>query len=179
LGRVREGAQLALAKPIDSSHEAAGWQTYSPDAVKQALAQNRPAFVDFTAAWCLSCKVNEAVALDIASTKQAFAEKHVALFRGDWTHSDPQITETLRHYNRDGVPLYLLYSPKNPDSPKILPAVLTPEIVQNAVLGHEEVSTKPLVLWCVLALVLLALLVFVWASRTNSVRRAEALLQKR
>jgi thiol:disulfide interchange protein/DsbC/DsbD-like thiol-disulfide interchange protein len=133
-GAVAWGAQLALAKPIDSSHEAAanGWQTYSPDAVKQALAQNRPVFVDFTAAWCLSCKVNEAVALDIDSTKQAFTQKNVALFRGDWTHSDPQISDMLRSYNRDGVPLYLLYSPKNPDQPQVLPQVLTPGIVQDA-----------------------------------------------
>jgi thiol:disulfide interchange protein/DsbC/DsbD-like thiol-disulfide interchange protein len=129
------GAQLTHAKPAGTSPTpvaADGWQTYSPEAVKQALAQQRPVFVDFTAAWCLSCKVNERVALDIDSTKQAFAQKHVALFRGDWTHSDPQISKTLRDYNRDGVPLYLLYSPKNPDAPQVLPEVLTPGIVLDA-----------------------------------------------
>jgi thiol:disulfide interchange protein DsbD len=126
--------QLARATPMDNARTASadGWQNYSPDAVKQALAQNQPVFVDFTAAWCLSCKVNESVALDIDSTKQAFAQKNVALFRGDWTHSDPQISDILRSYNRDGVPLYLLYSPKNPGQPQVLPEVLTPGIVQAA-----------------------------------------------
>ena len=96
------------------------------------MAQGRPVFVDFTAAWCLSCKVNEAVALDTDAVKQAFARNNVALFRADWTHSDPTISNELRKYNRDGVPLYLLYSPKNKDTPQVLPEVLTPGIVLDA-----------------------------------------------
>jgi len=109
------------------------WQPWSQDAVDAALAQGRPVFVDFTAAWCLSCKVNEAVALGTDSVKQAFAQNKVALFRADWTHSDPEISKTLQKFNRDGVPLYLLYSPKNPDAPQVLPEVLTPGIVLDAV----------------------------------------------
>jgi thiol:disulfide interchange protein DsbD len=108
------------------------WQPWSQEAVDDALAKGQPVFVDFTAAWCLSCKVNEAVALGADAVKQAFAQKNVALFRADWTHSDPEISKALRQYNRDGVPLYLLYSPKNKDAPKILPAVLTPGIVLDA-----------------------------------------------
>jgi thiol:disulfide interchange protein DsbD len=92
-------------------------------------------FVDFTAAWCLSCKVNEIVALGTDSVKEAFVQKNVALFRADWTHSDPAISETLRRYHRDGVPLYLLYSPKNKDAPQVLSEVLTPGIVLEAVKG--------------------------------------------
>ena len=123
---VAEGVKLTHATAQD------GWQPWSPAAVQRALAQGRPAFVDFTAAWCLSCKVNERLALDVDSTKQLFAAKHVALFRGDWTHSDPQISETLRQFNRDGVPLYLVYSPKDPASPQVLPEVLTPGLVADA-----------------------------------------------
>ncbi len=89
-------------------------------------------FVDFTAAWCLSCKVNEAVALGTDAVKQGFAQNGVALFRADWTHSDPAISQTLQKFNRDGVPLYLLYSPKAKDTPQILPEVLTPGIVLDA-----------------------------------------------
>jgi thiol:disulfide interchange protein/DsbC/DsbD-like thiol-disulfide interchange protein len=126
-----EGARLTYDVPTSSATQD-GWQVYSPDAVQAALKQGRPAFVDFTAAWCLSCKVNEQVALDIDSTKKLFAQKHVALFRGDWTHSDPQITKTLREFNRDGVPLYLLYSPGNATTPQVLPEVLTPGIVADA-----------------------------------------------
>jgi thiol:disulfide interchange protein/DsbC/DsbD-like thiol-disulfide interchange protein len=130
---VAEGARLSYDVPgTSSSTTPSGWQAYSPDAVQAALKQGHPVFVDFTAAWCLSCKVNEQVALDIDSTKKAFAQKHVALFRGDWTHSDPEISKTLREFNRDGVPLYLLYSPRNPATPQVLPEVLTPGIVQDA-----------------------------------------------
>jgi thiol:disulfide interchange protein/DsbC/DsbD-like thiol-disulfide interchange protein len=130
---IHWGAGLAKNSSAPrGEREQAGWQSYSPEAVQRALAANQPVFVDFTAAWCLSCKVNEQVALDIDATKQAFAQKHVALFRGDWTHSDPEISKTLREYNRDGVPLYLLYSPKNPASPQVLPEVLTPGIVRQA-----------------------------------------------
>jgi thiol:disulfide interchange protein/DsbC/DsbD-like thiol-disulfide interchange protein len=130
---VAEGARLTHDLPDTTTSTASGgWQTYSPAAVQQALKTGHPAFVDFTAAWCLSCKVNEKVALDITSTKKLFAQKHVALFRGDWTHSDPQITKTLREFNRDGVPLYLVYAPGNPTAPQVLPEVLTPGIVQDA-----------------------------------------------
>jgi thiol:disulfide interchange protein len=109
-----------------------GWQPWTPAAVQAALTKGQPVFVDFTAAWCLSCKVNERLALDIDSTRKLFADKHVALFRGDWTHSDPQISDTLRQFNRDGVPLYLVYSPRNPNAPQVLPEVLTPGLVQDA-----------------------------------------------
>ena len=108
------------------------WQPWSPAAVDEALKQGRPVFVDFTAAWCLSCKVNEALALGTDSVKQAFAHKNVALFRADWTHADPAISETLRRFNRDGVPLYLVYSPKDKGAPQVLPEVLTPGIVLDA-----------------------------------------------
>jgi thiol:disulfide interchange protein DsbD len=108
------------------------WQPWSQDAVQKALAQGKPVFVDFTAAWCLSCKVNERVALDTDVVKNAFVDKGVMLFKADWTHADPAISEALRKYNRDGVPLYLLYSPKDPTRPQVLPEVLTPGIVTDA-----------------------------------------------
>jgi thiol:disulfide interchange protein DsbD len=130
---IGEGIKLTHDTPPAANASASdGWQPWSPAAVQQALAQGRPVFVDFTAAWCLSCKVNEQVALDVDSTRKLFSDKHVALFRGDWTHSDPQISETLRQFNRNGVPLYLVYSPRNPATPQVLPEVLTPGVVQDA-----------------------------------------------
>ena len=116
----------------DAYQKADGWQDWSPDAVQVALQKGQPVFVDFTAAWCLSCKVNERVALGTDAVKKVFADKDVALFRADWTHADPLISQTLRKFNRDGVPLYLLYSPKAPDAPQVLPEVLTPGIVLDA-----------------------------------------------
>ena len=101
-------------------------------AVERALKDGHPVFVDFTAAWCLSCKVNERVALGTEDVKNAFVNKGVWLFRADWTHADPAISKTLQQFNRDGVPLYLLYSPKSKDAPQVLPEVLTPGIVLDA-----------------------------------------------
>jgi thiol:disulfide interchange protein/DsbC/DsbD-like thiol-disulfide interchange protein len=118
----------------DRAFAAAGdWQPWSQDAVDAALAKGQPVFVDFTAAWCLSCKVNERVALGTDAVKNAFAQKNVALFQADWTHADPAISQTLQKFNRDGVPLYLLYSPKSPTVPQVLPEVLTPGIVLDAI----------------------------------------------
>ena len=104
-------------------------------------AKGQPVFVDFTAAWCLSCKVNERVALGHGCGEAGLhATKNVVLFRADWTHSDPAISKTLQQFNRDGVPLYLLYSPKSKDAPQVLPEVLTPGIVLDALnkLYEEE-----------------------------------------
>ncbi len=130
---LAEGARLTHDVPPSAATVQGGWQTvFARRRAAGAGKAGHPAFVDFTAAWCLSCKVNEQVALDIDSTKKFFAQKHVALFRGDWTHSDPQITKTLREFNRDGVPLYLVYAPGHPDAPQVLPEVLTPGIVQDA-----------------------------------------------
>jgi thiol:disulfide interchange protein DsbD len=140
-GALKLGLYLALA-PVEAStmtnsggQGSQGWQPWSQTAVDAALAQGRPVFVDFTAAWCLSCKVNEQVALETDAVRKAFADKKVALLKADWTHADPAISNTLRQYNRDGVPLYLLYSPKNKDAPQVLPEVLTPAIVLDA-LSH-------------------------------------------
>ncbi|HEV3273092.1 MAG TPA: thioredoxin family protein [Candidatus Methylacidiphilales bacterium] len=130
---------LAVLKPVpaisseNNALHSGSWQPWSQGAVDAALTKGQPVFVDFTAAWCLSCKVNEAVALGTGAVKQAFAEKNVALFRADWTHSDPDISKALQKFNRDGVPLYLLYSPKEKENPQVLPAVLTPGIVLEAV----------------------------------------------
>jgi thiol:disulfide interchange protein DsbD len=128
------GAGLAMMKPPTARETTSsdGWQPWTPAAVDAALAQGRPVFVDFTAAWCLSCKVNERVALETDAVRAAFAQKNVALFRADWTHADPDITATLQQYHRDGVPLYLYYTPAARDAPEILPAVLTPGIVLDA-----------------------------------------------
>jgi thiol:disulfide interchange protein DsbD len=107
------------------------WQSWSPAAVSQLQSEGRPVFVDFTASWCLSCQVNERVALDRPEVRQAFVSANVALLRADWTRHDPAITQALAALGRDSVPVYLLYAPGQ-SSPQVLPAVLTPGIVVNA-----------------------------------------------
>ncbi len=115
---------------VTSSHSDS-WETWSPDAVQKHIASGRPVFVDFTAGWCLSCQVNERVALDRPEVQEAFRQKHVALLRADWTRHDEAITEALTALGRDGVPAYVLYQPGQ-NSPQLLPQVLTPGIVLDA-----------------------------------------------
>jgi thiol:disulfide interchange protein DsbD len=107
------------------------WQPWSADAVQHALAAGQPVFVDFTASWCLSCQVNERVALDKPDVMQAFHAANVALFKADWTRQDPAITQALTELGRSGVPVYALYAPGQ-SSPTLLPQVLTPGIVIEA-----------------------------------------------
>ncbi len=107
------------------------WQPWSSDAVQHSLAAGRPVFVDFTASWCLSCQVNERVALDRPEVTQAFSAANVALFRADWTRQDPAITQALTELGRSGVPVYALYAPGQ-STPQLLPQVLTPGVVLDA-----------------------------------------------
>jgi thiol:disulfide interchange protein DsbD len=88
-------------------------------------------FVDFTANWCLSCQVNERVALSQPGVKQAFAAANVALLKADWTREDPAITAALAGLGRSAVPVYALYVPGD-TSPRLLPQVLSPGIVTDA-----------------------------------------------
>jgi thiol:disulfide interchange protein DsbD len=99
--------------------------------VSSSLASGQPVFVDFTANWCLSCQVNERVALDQPEVMQAFGLRDVALFKADWTRQDPAITQALAALGRSGVPVYALYLPGQ-ESPRLLPQVLTPGIVTDA-----------------------------------------------
>lgn len=120
------------------------WQPWSADAVQSALTAGRPVFVDFTASWCLSCQVNERIALDQPQVMQAFGEHNVALMRADWTRQDPAITKALTALGRSGVPVYALYAPGQA-APTLLPQVLTPGIVTEALAklpGAANVSPK-------------------------------------
>ena len=109
-----------------------GWQPWSAAAVARAQAAGRPVLVDFTAKWCLSCQVNERVALTQPEVIQSLADHHVALFKADWTRHDEAITQTLAALGRSGVPAYALYTPGQ-SQPELLPEVLTPAIVLDSV----------------------------------------------
>ena len=115
------------------------WQPYSEEIVRSLRAEGRPIFIDFTAAWCLSCQVNERVALRTDAVGAAFARGNVALLRADWTSRDDAITKVLASFGRSGVPLYVLFPASKTGAPSILPAVLTPGIVVDAV--HKAAPT--------------------------------------
>lgn len=106
-------------------------EAYSAERLAQLRAEGKPVFVDATAAWCISCKVNEQVALKPADMQQFFRDKNITILIADWTNSDPEITKYLASFNRNGVPLYVYYAPNA--EPVVLPQVLTPSVVREAI----------------------------------------------
>jgi thiol:disulfide interchange protein DsbD len=109
----------------------AEWHPWSQETVDRLIAAGRPVFVDFTASWCLSCQVNERVALQRPEVRQAFAAHGVVLLKADWTRHDEAITKALTALDRSGVPAYALYIPGE-SQPQMLPEALTPGIVTDA-----------------------------------------------
>ena len=118
-----------------ASAAAIDWQPWSTPRVEQLRAAERPVFVDFTAAWCISCQVNKQVALDTDAVARRFAELGITALEADWTRYDPAITQALAGFGRSGVPLYVYYPPGS--EPRLLPALLTPAVVLE-VLGNAE-----------------------------------------
>ncbi len=115
------------------------WRPFSTAAVEQLRAAGRPVFIDFTAAWCLSCKVNERIVLAAAEVERAFRERDVVLVKADWTRRDLEITRALESFGRSGVPLYVLYPDGNSAPPVVLPVILTRQIVLDAL---EQIPTS-------------------------------------
>jgi thiol:disulfide interchange protein/DsbC/DsbD-like thiol-disulfide interchange protein len=115
---------------MPATQAANGWQVYSPASIAQLTAEGRPVFVDFTAAWCITCQVNERFVLNDARVREAFARGNVALVRADWTRRDSDITEALAALGRSGVPAYVIYRRGRP--PQLLPEVLQRQSVIDA-----------------------------------------------
>jgi thiol:disulfide interchange protein DsbD len=121
----------AMPQNTATAEPESSWQPWSPEAVRRAQAAGRPVLVDFTASWCLSCQVNERVALEQPTVQKAFGDGNVALFKADWTRYDDSITQALAAMGRSGVPAYALYAPGQ-TAPELLPEALTPGIVLDA-----------------------------------------------
>jgi len=100
------------------------WQAFTPERLQGELEQSRVVFVDFTAAWCLTCKFNEASVLESTEVRQAFQRHGIVKLKADWTNGDPVITKLLQHFGRPGVPLYVLY-PGIKEEPIVFPELLT------------------------------------------------------
>lgn len=124
------GSQGSLQASVDNNSEGFIQAAYSSARLTDALNKGQPVFVNMTADWCITCKVNERVALATGEVKTVFAERGVVYLKGDWTNADPAISEYLRRFNRDGVPLYVYYAPGQ--QAVVLPQILTPGIVLNA-----------------------------------------------
>jgi len=111
------------------------WEAWSSERVNALRAQGRPVFVNFTAAWCISCKANEVTVFQTDEIRQAFSSLNVATLKGDWTQQDDTIAAELESHGRAGVPLYLYYAPGSKGPPTALPSVLTKGIVLAALEG--------------------------------------------
>ena len=109
-----------------------GGQPFAESRLDALRREGRPVFVYFTADWCLTCKVNEAAALDTAPVAQAFTKGGVSVLRGDWTRQDPAISRFLKAHGRAGVPLYLWY-PVGGEA-RELPQVLTRDLLVDLAL---------------------------------------------
>ena len=116
------------------------WQEWSPEKVAALNAEGRTVFVDFTAAWCVTCQVNKRIALNNDAVVREFAARGVVPLRADWTRMDPRITEALSALGRNALPVYALYIPGE-DAPRLLPEILTPSIVL-AELSHAPLASQ-------------------------------------
>ena len=133
-------AAIALAIPLYQPKDTnLVWHPYSQQALDQARTAGHPVFIDFTAAWCLSCQVNERLVLKSSEVQRELSKNNVTLLKADWTNYDPEITKQLASVGRSGVPTYVIYSPGKDGSADVLPELLTKEIVLTAI----ERDVKP------------------------------------
>jgi thiol:disulfide interchange protein/DsbC/DsbD-like thiol-disulfide interchange protein len=128
------GEKFAAAKTVSAETQTVGgWQPFTPRLLEVELKQGHAVFIDFTAAWCLTCKFNEANVLEAGAVRDAFQHHGVTKIKADWTNADPAITKILKQFGRPGVPMYVLY-PGNHAEPILFPEVLT----QNMILEKLE-----------------------------------------
>ena len=137
------GATIAVARmiqqvsPVSSGVHSPtlnglSWIPFTPQALASLRAEGKPVLVDFTASWCLTCQFNERTAIDVPAVRQLLQEKGIVAMKGDWTNSDPAITEVLKSFGRVGVPLVVFYPEGKESPPIVLPELLTERIVLEA-----------------------------------------------
>src|SRR5262249_35464395 len=139
-GTIRRGLAVAVCLALvagagalaSNRSEELQWQPWSRAAVEEARAKGRPGLVDFTADWGLTCQVNLRTSIDTQTTREMLAKDRAVTLIADFTRYDQEIAKELHHFGRDAVPLVVVY-PKQPEAePIVLPPVLTPQIVHEA-----------------------------------------------
>jgi len=126
-------ASIAVALPrlqpqTETPVARAGWQAFDANLVERARQQGQAVFIDFTAAWCITCQVNKKLVLDTATSDRLFQEHRVLRLRADWTRYDPAITRALEELGRNSVPVYLFY-PAGGGAARVLPQILTQDTI--------------------------------------------------
>ena len=116
----REGERVLLLEA-----PGAPWEPFTPKRLAELRAGGTPVFVNFTAAWCITCLVNERVALHSPAVAEAFARKGVVYLKADWTSKSPEIAALLESFGRSGVPLYVVYGRSATGAPRVLPQILS------------------------------------------------------
>lgn len=124
----KHAAADGRARPTSSLHA----EPWSPAALDRALAAGKPVLAYFTADWCLTCKLNERIALETDATRALLKDGNFAVLRGDWTQRDEEIRRELARHGKAGVPLYLVYSPGAPSTPRVLPELITQDSLSDA-----------------------------------------------
>ncbi|HEY4282845.1 MAG TPA: protein-disulfide reductase DsbD domain-containing protein [Chthoniobacterales bacterium] len=131
------GDKFVSARPDIAQVQSGDWQPFTPERLQNERDQGHTVFVDFTAAWCLTCKFNEKSVLESAAVREAFQRRGVVKMKADWTNGDPVITKLLQHFGRPGVPLYVLYRGKS-EEPIVFPELLTKSMVLDKL---ENITT--------------------------------------
>jgi len=127
---TRLQASPAPGQAVATTVAGMSWQPWSPEAQAELVSQGRAVFVDFTAAWCVTCQYNKRVTLADAAVLGDMAGKNVALLRADWTRRDPAVTAALAALGRNGVPVYAIH--KNGQATQVLSELLSVEEVRAA-----------------------------------------------
>lgn len=131
IGDLFAREQAPAAKKPAAALDGIAWQPFSQKLVDDLLAEGKPVFIDFTADWCLTCKYNERVAINVPAVRTRLAELGITPVKADWTNANPEITAALRALGRVGVPVYALY-PAGQREPILLPEILTEGLVLEA-----------------------------------------------
>ena len=139
MGLAALALAAALYLPLTPTQSEAPrlWEPYSQQRLDQLLAAGEPVFINLTADWCITCLANERVALSSEAFVDTLRDGGITYLKGDWTNSNPEITALLNANGRNGVPLYLFY-PRGETSPLLLPQILTPATVREALTGDSR-----------------------------------------
>ncbi|MEP6685171.1 MAG: protein-disulfide reductase DsbD domain-containing protein [Verrucomicrobiota bacterium] len=123
------GDKFRSSNTRSSAQLSGDWNAFTPDRLKTELDQGHAVFIDFTAAWCITCKFNEATVLETRAARDAFRDHGIVKLKADWTNADPEITKLLKQFGRPGVPLYVLYPRGKFEDPFVFPELLTKSIL--------------------------------------------------